>query len=235
LLIELDNNQDIKINAAVKFARQILSTDDLNRLYWLSGSTCAGKTTISTSVATRLQWNVYHCDNWETQHRERADAQRHPSWAKYSKLTGDPLWLQPVEQHLELENLAASEQFELIAEDLATALKQDPRPLIYDGFVSPKILVSLIPTKTHAYYLVSSEQFQRHHYQQRPWIHDVLSRTSDPSRAWNNWMTRDIAGARSLESVLQQMDLPWMTVDGSENVAQTVNRVCNSFLSEAAV
>lgn len=43
--------------------RAILTPEDLGRLFWLSGSTCAGKTTVSSEAAERLGWNVYHCDD----------------------------------------------------------------------------------------------------------------------------------------------------------------------------
>lgn len=234
-MASFESRYEKSVDSAVSFARTILSNDELGRLYWLSGSTCAGKTTTSSVVADRLQWAVYHCDDWEAKHRERADSRRHPSWTKYSQLTGDPLWLQPIEQHLALDALATREQFELIVEDLSALLKQDSRPLLYDGFVAPEILTALIPSKSHAVYLVSTETFQRRNYEQRPWIKDVLSRTSDPIQAWNNWMARDAAGARTLETAIRQTELPWISVDGTDSIEKTIERICGHFLGRSAV
>ena len=39
--------------------------------------------------------------------------------------------------------------------------------------------------------MIPTESFQRQHYSQREWRHDVLRKTSDPERAWENWMARD--------------------------------------------
>ena len=43
----------------------MLTKEQLSRIYWLCGSTCAGKTTTSSALAERLGWNVYHVDEWE--------------------------------------------------------------------------------------------------------------------------------------------------------------------------
>lgn len=217
------------ISEAVEAVRRILSPEDLGRLFWLSGSTCAGKTTVSSAVAERLTWGVYHCDEWEDNHRVRADSGRHPNWFSYSRLTGDPLWLQPLDQHLAHQARAFDEQIELIAEDLSAALKSKSGPLIYDGFVSPHILVSLLPRPTRAFYLIAADQFQVQHYEQRPWIKDVLAKTSDPAKAWQNWMARDAASARSLERALSSTNLAWALVDGSISVGETADRICDHF------
>lgn len=215
--------------------REILSPQDLGRLFWVGGSTCAGKTTVSTEVAKQLGWSVYHCDDHEENQRERADLARHPNWYSYSHITGDELWLQPVEQHRAIQDLACDEQLELIAEDLANALRDKTGPLIYDGYVSPLILAQLLPTESHAYFLVATEKFQREHYEQRPWIKRVLAKTSDPVRAWQNWMERDSSGARSLEKALRDGCLPWELVDGSVGLEETVGRICLRFRYGKAV
>jgi hypothetical protein len=128
-----------------------------------------------------------------------------------------------------MEEKACTEQFELIVEDLAECLKADSRPLIYDGYVSPHILVALLPNKTHAYYLVASEQFQRNFYKERPWAKDVLAKTSNPEQAWDNWMQRDSLGARSLESDLRRTGLNWMLVAGAVSLEATVDLIATQF------
>jgi len=145
-------------------------------------------------------------------------------------MTGDRLWLQPVVQQLALQTRAAMEQFELIVEDLTSLLKADSRPLLYDGFVAPEILAPLTPAKTNVFYFVATELFQRTKYAARDWVQEVLSKTSDPERAWANWMARDVAGARALERTLSEFHVPWVLVDGKRSVDESVNLICNHFL-----
>lgn len=228
MLLDRDSDRRCEL-AAIRFTRQVLTSDDLTRLFWISGSTCAGKTSVSSAVAERLNFNVYHCDENEHSQGQRANPARHPNWFAYSRLTGDALWLQPVEQHLAHEERACAEQFELIVEDLAKSLRADCRPLIYDGYVSPYILAALLPRQSHAFYLVATDDFQRIFYKQRPWIKDVLAKTSNPELAWENWMRRDSMGARALEGKLRETGLDWILVDGTLPLDETVNRVAAHF------
>ena len=119
-----------------------LSKQDLQRIFWLSGSTCAGKTTVASAIAETQNWNVYHCDDWEHAQKINANAKHQPHWYAYSQLTGDELWLRPVDQHVSEALVAYDEQFALILADLATLLQKDRRPLLYDGYVAPAQLVS---------------------------------------------------------------------------------------------
>jgi hypothetical protein len=207
----------------------MLSKNDHKRLYWLSGSTCAGKTEISSALAKRFDWNVYHCDEWEEKQREHADPDRHPNWYSYSHLTGDKLWLMPVERHITFAESAYDDQFELILEDLAKLLRADGRPLLYDGYGSPRNIAPLIPSKKHVFYLISTEPFQRQYYEQRPWIHEVLGKTSNTEEAWKNWMMRDSLSAKILQKEIQEHQMPWLLVDGSITLGETIERVACHF------
>jgi hypothetical protein len=202
---------------------------DWQRIYWLSGSPCAGKTSVSTALAQRFDWNVYHCDEWEGQQRHRAESERHPYWFAYSRLTGDELWLMPVQQHIAVAQRAYDEQFALILEDLAMFLEVDSRPLLYDGYVSPQNLAPLITTKAQAFYLIATEAFQVQYYEQRPWIDAILAGISNREKAWKNWMKRDASIAGMLEDEVQIYKMPYLLVDGSITLAETIERVANHF------
>ncbi len=206
---------------------------NLNRIYWLSGSPCAGKTTISSIIAERNDWNVYHCDARWDNHRERANTEKHPHWHAYSRLNGDELWLMPVEQHVAEAERAYDEEFELLLEDLEAILLDNDRPVIFDGYVSPRNLIRVLPSAAHAFYLVAADSFQRKYYEQRPWIHEVLKKTSDVEKAWANWMSRDAISARMLESELKQQKIPWLLVDGSITLGETTARIAAQFMGVA--
>jgi len=124
---------------------------------------------------------------------------------------------------------AYEEEFELALEDLTELFQRERRPIVFDGFVPPKKLRQLLPSISHAFYLVAEEQFQRRYYAQRPWIHEVLEKTSNPEKAWANWMERDAIGARALEANLADVDIPWMLVDGSVTLEATVARIASHF------
>ena len=55
--------------------------------------------------------------------------------------------------------------------------------------------------------------FRRTHYARRPWIHEILERTSQPEQAFENWMQRDADFARWLEAQVAAQELAWLSVD----------------------
>lgn len=207
----------------------MLQKSDLQRLFWLTGSACAGKSTISSILADHFKWNIYHCDDWFERHRERATLEKHPVFYKISHVTGDDLWLRPLHEQIATEGPFSDDEFDLIQEDLAQLLQKDERPLIYDGYASPHLLQPLLPSLRHAFYLIPTEEFQMHHYSKRTWIHDVLAKTTDPKTAWHNWMQRDLAAARLLEKEVKKHNMPWLSVDGSMSVQDTTEIIKNHF------
>lgn len=207
----------------------MLTEKDLYRIYFLSGSVCSGKTSVSSILANRLNWNIYHCDDWREKHGKKADPKITPTFFKVSKLTGDDLWLRPLKEQIETDDVSGDEEFELAIEDLKECLENDERPIIFDGYVSPRKLLPLLASKNHAFYLVATEEFQLHHYKKREWIENVLSKTSDKELAWQNWMQRDLASARSLEKQAIETNLPWLSVDGSIDIEATVDLIAKHF------
>jgi hypothetical protein len=67
-------------------------------------------------------------------------------------------------------------------------------------------------------WMVPTEGFQRTHYEQRDWRHDVLSACSDPNRGWENWMARDAAFAREVTRQAHASSLELVIVDGSSSL-----------------
>ena len=128
-----------------------LSKTDLQRLYWLSGSPCAGKTTISTAIAHEQDWQIDHCDDWEDTHRRATVRKGLSNWDAYSQLTGDALWLRPIAQHVSEALQAYWEQFTLIVEEIVGLLHHDKRHLLYDGYVDPLQLAMLGPPSSYVF------------------------------------------------------------------------------------
>lgn len=201
-----------------------------HRIYWLNGSPCAGKSTVASAVAERLGWRVYHCDDHDQAHRQRATPARHPTFHDIAQLQGDALWLRPVAEQLETEIRYHGEQFTLVLEDLLRLAAEDERPVLCEGSAGlPHLLQPILPDRHHAFWLIPTEPFQRHHYAQRPWVAGVLSGTSDPQRAFDNWMQRDAGFARWLEEQVSNYTMSWLSVDGSMTVEETVERVVYHF------
>ncbi len=203
---------------------------DWDRVYWLCGSPCAGKTTISQMLATRFGWQIYACDDWFGDHRARSTPAEHPTFHRVAHLRGDALWLRPVAEQIATQVPFFEDQFKLVLADLATLLQQTTQPILFEGAAAlPHQLKSRIPNKRHAFWLIPTERFQLHYYAQRPWIHAVLAETSAPQQTFANWMGRDAGLARWLEAQLVEHALPGLIVDGALTIAETCAFVAAHF------
>lgn len=184
-----------------------------NRVLWLSGTPCGGKTTVSEALAQRHNCNVYHVDDWWDSHKERACPDKNPMYFQISRLTGDALWLRPLEEQIRTEAPFVSGAFPFILEDIVGELQKDPRPLIVDASVVPLDIQPLLPSINHIFYLIPAESFQRERYAERSSIQVTLAKTTNPDRAWSNWMARDAAHARWLGVCRTRSNYPeyrWM-------------------------
>jgi hypothetical protein len=205
-------------------------SNPFHRVYWLSGSPCAGKTTLAKRLATRFGWRIYHCDDWFADHRERACPDKQPTFHRVSRLRGDALWLRPVAEQIATEIRFAGEEFTLVRQDIEHILAEDKRPLLFDGAAAlPHLLQPWLPHPSHAFWLIPSEPFQRRYYAKRPWIKDILAATSDPAQAFDNWMNRDAGFARWLETQVTTYNMPWLKVDGSLTLEATAEHVARHF------
>ncbi len=73
------------------------SEDKLENVFWLGGSPCAGKSSISEIIASRFGLDVCHVDETFEAHEQRCDPLRHPALTKWSKSSWNQRWMQPVE------------------------------------------------------------------------------------------------------------------------------------------
>lgn len=199
-------------------------------VFWLGGSPCAGKTTVSQAIAAHFGWRLYHCDDWFGDHRQRACPEKQPTFHAISRLRGDDLWLRPVAEQIATEIAFVGEALALALEDLAQMLAADSRPILFEGAPAlPHLLQPLLPHPQQAVWLIPTESFQRRHYAKRPWVPGQLATTSDPELAFDNWMRRDAGFARWLEAQVTNHDMRWIRVDGSLSIAETVAWVMEQY------
>jgi hypothetical protein len=201
----------------------------MQRVFWLSGSPCGGKSTVSTALAGKYNWNIYHVDDQWDSHCERAHPSVHPTFYSISRVTGDALWLRPLEEQIRTEPDFINDIFPLILEDIGSMLDADDRPLIVDASVVPKSIVAHLPSKVHIFYLIPEERFQRHQYALRPSIEPTLAKTSNRELAFSNWMARDAAYARWLLEEVKRYALPHLVVDGSQTLEERISMIGDHF------
>lgn len=196
---------------------------NLERVLWLGGSPCAGKSSVSSILAERHGLAVYHVDEHTEAHVERAGPD-HPTLARLGRRSGDALWMRPLPEQIADEHEFCREEFSLALEDIAAL--PGGGPLLAEGTsLLPGSVAALGVPPARAIWLVPAPAFQREHYARRPWVKDVLRGCADPERAFENWMARDVAfGARVAEEA-SGLGYRVVVVDGSSPLPEVAGLV----------
>jgi dephospho-CoA kinase len=185
-----------------------------SRILWIGGSPCAGKSTTAKSLARRLDYRVYHCDDHWDQHAEILSS-RSRSFAELAARTIENRLRLPIEQQVEDEFEAYRQQFPLILNDL----EHSEPPLIAEAAaLLPELLAAHGVQQHDAVWIVPAEAFQRRHYAARAWAWNLLKETSDPAYLFDRWMQRDAAFATAVWHQAESLGYHVIVVDGTRPI-----------------
>src|SRR5205823_6244631 len=135
----------------------------LEDVFWLGGSPCAGKTSISEIIASRFDLDVYRVDEAFESHARRFDPLRHPALTKWSQSSWDQRWMQPVDSLLQDVITCYREHFTLVLEDILPLPKR--KFLLVEGTaLLPSQVADVLSRQSRAIWLVPTADFQRAHY-----------------------------------------------------------------------
>src|SRR5438876_107802 len=149
----------------------------LEGVFWLGGSPCAGKSSISEVIARRFGLDVYRVDEAFESHAQRFDPLRHPALTKWSKSSWNQRWMQPVENLVQEVIACYREQFTLVLEDILSLPKR--KSLLVEGTaLLPVEVGSVLSRPSRAIWLIPSADFQRAHYSRRDWVRVILAKRS---------------------------------------------------------
>ena len=199
-----------------------------DHIYWLGGSPCAGKSSIAHQLADQFGLHLYHCDTEFERQRQQVTAVSAPTIHHLHQLSCDELWLRSVAEQLRTEIQYQAEQFQMILADLRQ-LPTQAKILVEGAVLMPTAVFPHLSQPHQAIWLVPTEPFQRTHYAQRPWIHDVLRDCTQPAQAFENWMQRDAAFARWVQQETAVRQLNCLVVDGNQTIEETSNQVTRAF------
>jgi len=205
------------------------SEHKLENVFWLGGSPCAGKSSISEIIASRFGFDVYHVDEAFDVHAQGFDPIRHPTLTKWLASSWNQRWMQPLDSLVGDVIACYQEHFTMILEDIFSLPK---RPLLVEGTaLLPREVASVLGRRTRAIWVVPTIDFQRAHYSERDWARSIAAQCSNPEVAFHNWMERDIRFAKWIEAEASALHLPLLKVDGDRTIKENAEAVATHFLS----
>ncbi len=172
---------------------------------------------------------MYNCDDAYFRHLASISPEQFPRLFRAGRASPEEVWLlRSVNQQIEDELALYREEFPLIVDDLA-AMTSTPLIVAEGAALLPASLSKYGIPADRAIWMIPAETFQREHYAQRPWRHDVVKDCSDPDRAWENWMSRDAGFAIAVEAEARRFSLKVLITDGTRSIEETVRFVEKHF------
>lgn len=201
-------------------------------IYWMGGSPCAGKTTISEIIGQEFGWQIYQIDRHVENYLQRADEKKHPYLTAYKKIgLKDFLIQDPSEQVSQVIGMS-QEQFGFIQEDIAE-LPGDAPILVEGANMLASDVIKQVESSSRCIWLVPTEAFQLETYPKRgSWVQDVLRHHYEPEEAvlaFERWMERDTHMAKWTASEARKHEIPVIVVDGSVSLIDNAETVMRHF------
>lgn len=206
----------------------------LKNVFWLGGSPCAGKSSISEILAGRFNLHLYRVDEAFEVHAQRFDPVIHPSLAKWCASSWNQRWMQPIERLVQNVIACYQEHFTLILEDILSLPRH--KPMLVEGTaLLPRQVASVLAERHRAVWVVPTADFQREHYSKREWLGRILEQCDSSEAAFHNWMGRDAEFARWVTAEAAELGLELLRVDGSHTVEENAMTVASYFQLSANV
>ena len=198
------------------------------KVFWLGGSPCSGKSSISDMLASRFDLDVYHVDAAFETHRQRLDPVHQPALTKWCESSWNQRWMQPIDNLVQDVIACYREHFALIREDILEMPKR--KSLLVEGTaLLPKLVAGVLTKRSQAIWIIPSADFQRAHYSEREWARNIVAKCNDPEAAFHNWMERDIRFAEWVESEAIALNFPVLRVDGNRTLEENAEAVATHF------
>lgn len=200
----------------------------MQRVYYLGGSTCCGKSTVAERLAAERGWAVYKLDDDLEGFMAEAARRGHPASARAVALSPEETWMRSPEEQNREELAIYREIFDQVCAGIAAM--GEARPVLAEGAgLLPELVRGLGVGPERACFLVPTAQFQKRTYRQRPWVDRIVGPCSDPERAFDNWMGRDALFAQEVLSQARRWGYPALVVDGSRPIEDTYRFVADCF------
>jgi hypothetical protein len=206
----------------------------LEKVFWLGGSPCAGKSSISDILASRFNLDVYHVDEAFEVHTQRFDPVLHPTLTKWCASSWNERWRQPIGNLIQDVIACYQEHFALILEDVLSMAKHTP--LLVEGTaLLPRQVGGVLSEQRRAIWVVPTVDFQRKHYSKREWVLGILEQCDDSEAVFHNWMERDAEFARWVATQVNGLGLELLQVDGKRSIEETAMMVAAHFQLSTAM
>lgn len=187
------------------------------KVYWIGGSPCCGKSTISEMLVRDFGFEMYKCDDYLERYTEIGFKNNSDIMKKVKSMNVDETLLRDVYEQIEDEFEFYRESFKIILDDLRKNYK-GKCVLVEGAAILPELIKDNNIDINHYICIVPTREFQIDKYSKRTWINHYLKDCSDKKKAFENWMERDAEYAKIIKKQANNYDMNVLVVDSSKSI-----------------
>ncbi len=191
---------------------------DLSHVLWIGGATDAGKSTVALLLARCHGLQLYNYDRTDLPHHQLL-AERSEEYRRFLDATLEENWvLSQPETLVQRAIQSFRDRWPLVINDLL-ALSRDTIVLAEGFGLLPELVAPMIESKHQAIWLVPSYDFKLASMKRRN-KPSFASKTSDPERARDNLLKRDMLLAENVKLQAQAYGQAIYEVNGTRSAEE---------------
>lgn len=200
----------------------------MQNTYWIGGSPCSGKSTLAEKFIETFECQYYKCDDHLDAYMNKGAADGSEIMKKCLTMTKDETWLRSVDELVSDEFLFYEEAFKYIIEDLKAY--DTSKPIVIEGAaLLPRLMRKVGIPSSNYICIVPSADFQRSKYSERLWVNAYLEDCSNATKAFENWMDRDIRFAEIVLEEAKSLGYQTLFTDGSQSIENMYDQLIQHF------
>lgn len=197
-------------------------------VYFIGGSPCSGKSTVAENLSPKNGLLYFKVDDHlDTYTRMGAEA-GYPMCRKQMELSAEQIWMRTPRVQCEEELRYYEEIFPFVLNDLGN-LDTNAAVITEGAAYLPNLLKRIGIPDNRYIALVPTEVFQVFHYRKREWVSNVLAECSDPEKAFQNWMDRDILFAKEVVQRCREENYRYLLNNGEWPIQKLEDMIKSHF------
>ena len=206
--------------------------EDFRHVRFIGGSSGSGKSTVAGLLATEHGLRLYQTESFSA-YVARTTPTDAPLLHQFIAMDMDERWVRRSPEVMRNTfHGFHGETFHLVVEDVRALPKT--QPILLEGFtLLPQLVAPLLSHPSQAVWLLATPEFRRAAFDSRGTTWDIPRKTSDPDRALENLLARDLLFGEDVRREAMAHHLQVIDVDAGLTVDESVRLVSEALAVSA--